>query len=139
MVPFFTLDRYGRRRAAHASTLHLLALVCECLHLDEPTVCAKHAIEVLKTANEASEDPILERRYAVAQAILERLFLSQRDYSGAHETFQTAFGPVPPEERETTIPWSGRYALCRLGLSMKKVPTSAFGGSIEQAEAAQHR
>lgn len=144
LVPFFALDRFCRRRPADASALHLLALVCERLKLDEPAMtAAKRAIDLLETAYEASEDPVLERRYAITQATLGRLYLSQHNYSKSHDAFETALGLLPDvclEGEGIDVLWTDIVALrtlCQFGSAIAKMHTGSFEEAVELAEAAQ--
>lgn len=143
LAPFFALDRYCRRRPSDANALHLLALVCERLQLAEPaTIAAKRAINILETAYEATEDPILERRYAIAHTTLGRLYLSIHHYAEASEAFETALGLLPeePSLEESDHEWDSIVVLrtlCQLGSAIAKKQTGSLEEAIELAELAQ--
>lgn len=96
---FFTLDRYCKRCTNDPSALHLFALICESLgHHERSIELIRQAISILETAYEETEDTTVERQYAIANSNLARLLLSQNDYEGALESFQSVLGLLPEED-----------------------------------------
>lgn len=111
--PFFSLDRYCRRRSNDPSALHLFGLVCERLHHEELGIqIISASIKYLEAAYEQAEDPQIERRYAIANTTLGRLLLAAGKYEAANECFDTAFGLLPSEGDKSTI---ALRALCQFG------------------------
>ena len=81
---FFVLDRYCKQRSQDAYSWHLLGLVCESIRqYDLGVEAIERAITILEAAYEESEDPTIERRYAIAHINVGRLKLSKGDSEGA--------------------------------------------------------
>ena len=99
---FFILNRYCLCRPNDESSLHLLALVCEKLgHLPFAETLVERALTILETVYEETEDPEVERRYAIANATLGRLRLSQGDITGSLTSFESALALVSDKEDES--------------------------------------
>ncbi|KAG6878535.1 hypothetical protein C0993_004433 [Termitomyces sp. T159_Od127] len=100
---FFALDRYCGRRPDDATGLHLYALVCESLGQYE-TAANKlmRTIAILEAAYEVSEDPIVERQYTIANSNLARVRLALRDFEGATQSFESALGLLPEDDKPET-------------------------------------
>ena len=102
MPVFFLLNRYCRNRPNEESTFHLLALVCEKLgHLRFAEALVERSIAILETVYEETEDPEIEKRYAIANATLGRLRLSQGDITGSLTSFESVLGLLLEKEDET--------------------------------------
>ncbi|KAL5507335.1 SKI3 [Sanghuangporus vaninii] len=126
--PFFSLDRYCRRRADDPSALHLFGLVCERLHLYDLAVeVTSRAIRQLESAYEETEDPTIERRYAIANANLGRMLLAKGDFEASIEAFETAFGLLPTEDSDTST--VSLRSLCHFGHGI----ASFHSGNLEKA------
>ena len=99
---FFLLNKYCRCRPNEESSLHLLALICERLgYLPFAATLVERALEILETVYEETEDPEVERRYAIANATLGRLRLSQGDIAGSLTSFESVLGLLPEKEDES--------------------------------------
>jgi len=130
---FFLLNRYCRCRPNDESSLHLLALVCERLgHLPFAETLVERALAILETVYEETEDPEVEKRYAVANATLGRLRLSQGDIAGSLTSFESVLGLLSDEEDESVDILRVQVHL-GLGLAhlMQGDPESAIG-SLEE-------
>lgn len=96
---FFVLGRFCKQRSQDAYGWHLYGLVCESIGKPELGIDAiGRAIEILEAAYEESEDPVLERRFAIAHVNIGRLRLSAGDYDGALSALQVALGLLPEDE-----------------------------------------
>ena len=136
LPPFFSLDRYCRRRETDASALHLFGLVCERLHMDElSAVVMGKAISYLEASYEESEDPIIERRYAIANTNLGRILLSTGKVEESIEKFETAFGLLPADDEllETAI----LRAMCQLGCGIAHFQLDHLEEALTMFESAQ--
>lgn len=101
---FFLLNRYCRCRPNEESGLHLLALVCEKLgHLSFAETLVERSLAILETVYEETEDPEVERRYAIANATLGRLRLSQGDIAGSLTSFESVLGLLSEEDGSVDI------------------------------------
>ena len=99
---FFLLNRYCRCRPNEESSLHLLALVCEKLgHLPFAETLVERSLAILETVYEETEDPEIEKRYAIANATLGRLRLSQGDITGSLASFEGVLGLLSEKEDES--------------------------------------
>lgn len=126
---FFLLNRYCRYRPNEESGLHLLALVCESLgHLPFAETLVERALAILEAVYEETEDPEVERRYAIANATLGRLRLSQGDISGSLTSFESVLGLLSEKEDESVDILKVQVHL-GLGLThfMQGDPESAIG------------
>jgi superkiller protein 3 len=95
---FFALERYVRKVSDDACALHLLGLVCERLgHLELGIERTSEAIAILEAEYERSEDPLIERRFVVANTSMGRLRLGTGAYAAALEAFTAALGLLPEE------------------------------------------
>lgn len=98
------LNRYCRCRPNEESGLHLLALVCEKLgHLSFAETLVERSLAILETVYEETEDPEVERRYAIANATLGRLKLSQGDIAGSLTSFESVLGLLMEEDGSVDI------------------------------------
>jgi superkiller protein 3 len=101
---FFLLNRYCRCRPNEESSLHLLALVCEKLgHSSFAETLVERSLAILETVYEETEDPEVERRYAIANATLGRLRLSQGDIAGSLTSFESVLGLLSEEDGSVDI------------------------------------
>ncbi|KAI0915649.1 hypothetical protein AcW1_003803 [Taiwanofungus camphoratus] len=103
---FFVLDRFCKKRPQDASALHLFGLVCERIgHIELGIEMINAAISHLEAAYEETEDPTIEKQFAIAHANVARMRLSIQSYEGAIESFQVATGLLPeePEDRTTRV------------------------------------
>ncbi|KAL5485002.1 SKI3 [Sanghuangporus weigelae] len=126
--PFFSLDRYCRRKAHDPSALHLFGLVCERLYLYDLAVeVTSRAIRQLESTYEETEDPAIERRYAIANANLGRMLLARGDFEESIEAFETAFGLLPTEDTDTST--VSLRSLCHFGHGI----ASFHSGNLEKA------
>ena len=103
---FFVLDRFCRSRPDDASASHLFGLVCERIgHIELAIEVLSRAMSLLEAAYEESEDPTIERRFAIAHTNMARLRLSTHDYDGVLASTELVVGLLPedPEDRETRI------------------------------------
>ncbi|THH28528.1 hypothetical protein EUX98_g5655 [Antrodiella citrinella] len=95
---FFVLGRFCKQRSQDAYGWHLFGLVCESIGKSELGIEAiGRAIEILEAAYEESEDPILERRFAIAHVNIGRLRLSAGDYEEALGALEVALGLLPED------------------------------------------
>ncbi|KAL0571344.1 Superkiller protein 3 [Marasmius crinis-equi] len=105
LVPaFFVLDRYCKARPNDAAALHLFGLVCESIH--QPDLAAKwisKAISLLEEAYEETEDSEVERQFTIAHCNIGRVKLALRDYDGALESFESALGLLPEDDKEEKV------------------------------------
>ena len=100
--PSFVLQRYTDQRPSDASALHLHALILERLGSHEPAVAQlARCVAVLETAYEESEDPLVERKFAIAQSNLGRLQLAVGDSEAALEAFAGALGLAGADDTST--------------------------------------
>ncbi|KAG6854057.1 hypothetical protein C0991_011035 [Blastosporella zonata] len=100
---FFALGRYCGRRPDDATGLHLYALVCEGLgHLETAEIQLMRTITILEAAYEISEDPVVERQFTIANSNLARIRLGLRDFEGAAQSFESALGLLPDDEKAET-------------------------------------
>lgn len=82
--PFAALDRYVQRRPDDSTALHLFGLLCERLgQLPLAISMVERAAAALEDLYNREEDPAVERRYAIAQANLARLWLAGNDNAKA--------------------------------------------------------
>ncbi|KAH9920727.1 uncharacterized protein B0H18DRAFT_1121815 [Fomitopsis serialis] len=103
---FFVLDRFCRSRPDDASALHLFGLVCERIgHVELGIEVLSRAMSLLEAAYEETEDPDIERRFAIAHTNMARLRLSIQDYDEVLTSTEVVFGLLPeePEDRTTRI------------------------------------
>jgi superkiller protein 3 len=129
---FFALDRYLKQRPDDASALHLFALVCERIgHVELAIKRTEHAISVLEAAYEETEDPVIERQFAIANTTLARLRLAVRDYEGALGSFQSALGLLPEEGEDRVL-----RSQCLFGSGLASFKLGALDSAIENFEAA---
>lgn len=99
---FYSLDRYCRRRTSDPTALHLFGLVCERLgHHELAVEVVSRAIKILETVYEETEDIIIERRYAIANANLARILLTVGKDLEAVETFESAFGLLSADDKNS--------------------------------------
>ncbi|KAK7692825.1 hypothetical protein QCA50_004460 [Cerrena zonata] len=101
---FFTLDRYVKQHPQDANATHLFGLVCESIgHIELGANLIQRAIAILEAAYEESEDPIIERQFAIAHTNVGRLRLALENYDAALDAFQVTLGLLPEEsDGETT-------------------------------------
>ncbi|KAF8894922.1 hypothetical protein CPB84DRAFT_1682556 [Gymnopilus junonius] len=98
---FFVLNRYCQRRPHDPSGLHLLALVSERLgHYSFGEQLVERAITKLEVAYEETEDPEVERRYAIANATLGRLKFSLGAYAESLTAFESVLGLLAEKETD---------------------------------------
>ncbi|KAI9511143.1 TPR-like protein, partial [Russula earlei] len=130
---FFALDRYLKQRPDDASALHLFGLVCERIgHVELAIERTDHAISVLEAAYEETEDPIVERRFVVANATVARLRLVARDYEGALSSFQSALGLLPEDDGEDRV----LKSQCLFGTGLASFKLGTLDAALENFEAA---
>lgn len=99
---YFALRRYCAQLSQDPSGLHIFALLCERLHqTDLAAELLRQAIALLERAYEETEDPEIERRYAIANVNLGRVLLATAQYSDAKEAFDTALGLLGREATGT--------------------------------------
>ncbi|KZT41438.1 TPR-like protein [Sistotremastrum suecicum HHB10207 ss-3] len=118
LTPFFTLERYLRQKPRDATALHLSALIAERIgKVEVACELVMRAIEILEEKYEQSEDPELERRYAVAHVNLGRLRLCNHDYQQCQEACETALSLIEPDSEETKCRVLRIHALLNSGLA----------------------
>lgn len=101
---FFVLNRYCQRRPHDPSGLHLLSLVCERLgHYSFGEELVERAISKLEVAYEETEDPEVERRYAIANATLGRLKFSLGAYTESLAAFESVLGLLAEKEADDDL------------------------------------
>ena len=134
--PFFALDRYCRRNTNDPSALHLFGLVCERLNLIELALDAvSRAIRHLEAVYEESEDPVIERKYAIASTTLGRLLLTSNNLEGAIESFETAYALLhPSDESEDGV---RLRALCQFGSAIAFFHMGNLEDAVGKFELAQ--
>lgn len=133
LVPFFSLDRFCRRRSGDPTALNLFALVCERLQQYELAVqTMSKAIKLLEAIYEETEDAVIEHRYAIANANLGRMQLASGDPYSALETFETAFGLLAGESEEV----AALRSMCRFGAGIAHVHLNNFNEAIPSFEQA---
>ena len=93
------------------------------------------AIKQLEATYEETEDPVVERRYAVANANLGRLRLASGDLEGAIDTFETAFGILSPDDHSEE--GVSLRALCQLGSAIAFFHMGNLEDAVARFEAAQ--
>jgi superkiller protein 3 len=98
------LDRFVRRNPRNAGALHLFGLVCERIgHKDLAITNIGEAISLLESDYEESEDPQIERHFAIAHTNIGRLRLSLGDYEAALESFGTVTGLLAEVKDNTAV------------------------------------
>ncbi|KLO19533.1 TPR-like protein [Schizopora paradoxa] len=133
LVPFFSLDRFCRRRSGDPTALNLFALVCERLHqYDLAVQTMSKAIKILEAIYEETEDAVIEHRYAIANANLGRIQLASGDPYTALETFETAIGLLAGENEEAIA----LRSMCRFGAGIAHVHLNNFSEAIPSFEQA---
>ncbi|KAF9071064.1 TPR-like protein [Rhodocollybia butyracea] len=101
---FFVLDRYLRSRPNDPTALHLYALICESVGQAELGVdLIAHAISLLESLYEQTEDIEIERQFTIAHSNIGRMKLSLNDYGGALESFESSLGLLSEENDSTTV------------------------------------
>jgi superkiller protein 3 len=129
---FFALDRYLKQRPDDASALHMFGLVCERIgHIELAIDRTDYAITLLEVAYEETEDPIIERRYIIANTTVARLRLGVRDYENALSSFQTALGLLPEEGEDKVL-----RSQCLFGSGLASFKLGALDEALESFEAA---
>lgn len=132
---FFALDRYCKQRPRDASALHLFGLVCEAIGQNELAVDSiQQAIFILEAAYEESEDPIIERQYAIAHLNVARLHLSLGSYQNALESYQLALGLLPEDTDDPSV--LALLAQLQLGSGMANFKLGDFEEALTQLQAA---
>jgi superkiller protein 3 len=63
----------------------------------------ERSLAILETVYEETEDPEVERRYAIANATLGRLRLSQGDIAGSLTSFESVLGLLSEEDGSVDI------------------------------------
>lgn len=63
----------------------------------------ERSLAILETVYEETEDPEVERRYAIANATLGRLRLSQGDITGSLTSFESVLGLLSEEDGSVDI------------------------------------
>lgn len=103
-VAFFALHHYCASRAGDPFALHLFGLVSENLGLLElaETLISKSA-SVLEAEYEDSEDPLIERCFAIANCNLARIRLALRDVNGATDSFQNVISLLSEDHDNSAI------------------------------------
>jgi superkiller protein 3 len=110
----------------------MFGLVCERIgHIELAIECTDHAIAVLETAYEETEDPIIERQFIIANTTVARLRLSVRDYEGALNSFQTALGLLPEEGEDKVL-----KSQCLFGTGLASFKLGTLDTALESFEAA---
>lgn len=128
------LNRFCRRNPHNAHALHLFGLVCERIgHTELAVVQVNQAISLLEAAYEESEDPQIERQFAIAHTNMGRLRLSLGDYEGAKESFNTVTGLLGEAPGEgTTLLLTQSY----LGSGLANYKLGAAQDAVESFELA---
>lgn len=100
-APYAALSRYCEQRPKDANALHLLALISERLgDFDAASAQISQCVEVLESVYEESENPLVERQFAIAQSNLGRLKLAVGDYAASLEAFSGTLGLIAPDNSE---------------------------------------
>ncbi|KAF8629945.1 hypothetical protein AX15_003181 [Amanita polypyramis BW_CC] len=101
---FFSLHRYCLNRRDDAFAHHLLGLVNESLEKLVPAVeLIEKSTSLLEVEYEDTEDPTVERQFALANLNLARLRLTQQDLTGAINSFQSVIGLLTGDDDTLTI------------------------------------
>ncbi|KZT68315.1 TPR-like protein [Daedalea quercina L-15889] len=103
---FFVLDRFCRSRPDDASAQHLFGLICERIgHVELGIEVLGRAMSLLEAAYEESEDPVIEKCFAIAHTNMARLRLSIMEYDGVLTSTGVVIGLLPedPEDQPTRI------------------------------------
>ena len=105
LIPaFFSLHRYCSRRRGDAFAYHLLGLVNESLEKPESaSELIEKSTSLLETDYEDTENPMIERQFALANLNLARLRLSQQDLIGAIDSFQNVIGLLTADNDTLTV------------------------------------
>lgn len=132
---FFVLDRFCKQRSQDAYAWHLFGLVCESVHHYDLGVDAiERAIAILEAAYEETEDPVIERRYAIAQINVGRLKLSSGDPEGASASLQVALGLLPEESTDEAS--QALLAQSQLFLALAMFQLGNLAESLQYCESA---
>ena len=135
LPPFFSLDRYCRRRTSDPTALHLFGLVCERIgHHDLAIQSISRAIKILEAIYEETEDTAIERRYAIANTNLARLLLAVGKDSEAIETFELAYALLAADDdnTETVV----LRAMCQFGSGIAHFHLRDLQGAMPLFESA---
>ncbi|KAF8629112.1 hypothetical protein AX17_005698 [Amanita inopinata Kibby_2008] len=98
---FFSLHRFCTRQPDNASALHLFGLIYEALEqADTAEDLIGQSASLLEAAYEDTEDPTIERQFAIANSNLARLRLSRENLAGALESFQDILGLLNEDHDE---------------------------------------
>ena len=82
---------------------------------------------------EETEDPQIEKHYAIANANLGRLLLSVGRFEAANEAFDTAFGLLPEEGDQSIITLR---VLCQFGSGIAKFSLDNLEDALQRFESA---
>ena len=134
MPAFFVLDRYCQERPNDESALHLFGLICERVgHYDLAVELITKAISILEAKYEESEDPVIEKQFAIANTNLGRLRIANGDFEEAIESLETALGLIGDDENaESRV----LHTQCCLVTGLSKFKCGDLDGAMESFQSA---
>ncbi len=101
---FFTLHSYCSRTPEDAFAYHLFGLVNESLEkLELAEGLVGKSTSLLEAEYEDTEDPAIERQFALANSSLARLRLARQDLTGATDSFQNVLGLLTGDDDGFTV------------------------------------
>lgn len=131
---FFALHNYCSRSPGDAFACHLFGLVNESLEkLELAERLVGKSTSLLEAEYEDTEDPIIERQFALANSNLARLRLARQDLTGATDSFQSVLGLLTGDDDALTVKLRIH---AHLGLGLAKFLSAEIDSALESFQLA---
>ena len=130
---FFALHSYCSRSPGDAFAYHLFGLVNEILeNLELAEGLVEKSTSLLEAEYEDTEDPMIERQFALANSNLARLRLARQDLTGATDSFQNVLDLLTGGDALTVK----LRVHAHLGFGLAKFLSGEIGSALESFQLA---